>query len=92
MSDEVDVPQAAMESLKLGIGLSRKCWANDKIINSLEREIEQSVYMVATGSRCLDLRNIVASYKIISALERMGDMAVDLRKSPSESGRSFVKR
>jgi len=84
MSDEVDdAIKRAMESLKLrDLDLAESVVANDKKINSLEREIEQlCTHLVATRQPfAFDLRNIVASYKIISALERMGDLAVDIAK------------
>lgn len=55
---------------------------NDELINSFEREIEQlSTHLVATHQPyASDLRRLVANYKIIASLERMGDLAVDIAK------------
>lgn len=56
--------------------------ANDELINNLEHEIEQlCTHLVATQQPfASDLRTIVAAYKLILSLERMGDLAVDIAK------------
>lgn len=73
----------AMQSLKMrDIELAQKVVDNDEAINNFEREIEQlCTHLVATQQPfASDLRKIVASYKIIASLERMGDLAVDIAK------------
>ncbi|HHV65860.1 MAG TPA: phosphate signaling complex protein PhoU [Peptococcaceae bacterium] len=82
MSDLVhQAIEQAMESFKnRDLAIAEKVIKNDEIINSFEREIEQlSTHLVATQQPySTDLRKIVASYKIITSLERMGDLAADI--------------
>jgi phosphate transport system protein len=84
MSDLVhNAIEQAMESLKQrDLQIAKDVIKNDELINNLEREIEQlSTHLVATQQPfASDLRKIVASYKIIASLERMGDLAVDIAK------------
>ncbi|MGI5901385.1 MAG: phosphate signaling complex protein PhoU [Desulfitobacteriia bacterium] len=84
MSDLVHTAiKQALESLKQrDLVLAEKTVAEDKAINNLEKEIEQlCTHLVATQQPfASNLRRIVAGYKIISALERMGDLAVDIAK------------
>ncbi len=84
MSDLVHTAiEQAMESLKQrDLEIAEKVIKNDQIINNYEREIEQlCTHLVATQQPfASDLRKIVASYKIIASLERMGDLAVDIAK------------
>lgn len=84
MSDLVHTAiKQALESLKQrDLVLAEKIVAEDKAINNLEKEIEQlCTHLVATQQPfASNLRRIVAGYKIISALERMGDLAVDIAK------------
>jgi phosphate transport system protein len=84
MSDLVhNAIEQAMESLKQrDLQIAENVIKNDEFINNLEREIEQlSTHLVATQQPfASDLRKIVASYKIIASLERMGDLAVDIAK------------
>lgn len=84
MSDLVhNAIEQAMRSLKeRDLELANQVVSNDEIINFFEREIEQlCTHLVATQQPfASDLRKIVASYKIIASLERMGDLAVDIAK------------
>ncbi len=84
MSDLVHAAiEQSIQSLKLrDLEIAENVVANDNIINNYEREIEQlCTHLVATQQPfASDLRKIVASYKIISSLERMGDLAVDIAK------------
>ncbi|NLL51253.1 MAG: phosphate signaling complex protein PhoU [Peptococcaceae bacterium] len=84
MGDLVHVAiQQTIQSLKeRDLELAKKIIADDKIINNFEAEIEQlCTHLVATQQPIAsDLRRIVSSYKIISSLERMGDLAVDIAK------------
>lgn len=84
MSDLVAAAiEQAMNSLKQrDLEIAAKVITNDEIINNYEREIEQlCTHLVATQQPfASDLRKIVASYKIIASLERMGDLAVDIAK------------
>jgi len=75
--------EQAMWSLKeRDLEIGQEVIANDEQINQYEREIEQlCTHLVATQQPfASDLRKIVASYKIIASLERMGDLAVDVAK------------
>ncbi|NLI93696.1 MAG: phosphate signaling complex protein PhoU [Peptococcaceae bacterium] len=84
MSDLVrNAVELAIQSLKeRDLEIAEKIVANDVNINNAEREIEQlCTHLVATQQPfASDLRKIVASYKIIASLERMGDLAVDIAK------------
>jgi phosphate transport system protein len=84
MSDLVgNAIEQAMTSLKeRDLEMAEKIIANDEEVNNYEREIEQlCTHLVATQQPfASDLRRIVASYKIIASLERMGDLAVDISK------------
>jgi len=84
MSDLVAAAiEQAMNSLKQrDLEIAQKVVANDELINNYEREIEQlCTHLVATQQPfASDLRKIVASYKIIASLERMGDLSVDIAK------------
>jgi len=73
----------SIQSLKnRDLALAEQVVNNDRLINNHEREIEQlCTHLIATRQPfASDLRKIVASYKIISALERMGDLAKDIAK------------
>ncbi|RNC28999.1 MAG: Phosphate-specific transport system accessory protein PhoU [Candidatus Dichloromethanomonas elyunquensis] len=84
MSDlvEVAVEQAIISLKERDLESAEKIVANDVHINNCEQEIEQlCTHLVATQQPfASDLRKIVASYKIITALERMGDLAADIAK------------
>ncbi len=84
MSDMVNTAiDLAMQSLKnRDLEIAEQVIQNDDHINNQEREIEQlCTHLVATQQPfASDLRKIVASYKIIASLERMGDLAVDIAK------------
>lgn len=90
MSDLVhQAIEKAMESLKKrDLELADNVIENDEHIDNYEREIEQlSTHLVATRQPyASDLRSIVASYKIIVSLERMGDLAVDIAKLSKRIG------
>ena len=73
----------AVQSLKnRDLEMAEKVISNDQYINIYEQEIEQlCTHLVATQQPfASDLRKIVASYKIIASLERMGDLSVDIAK------------
>lgn len=84
MSDLVhQAIEQAMQSLKQrDLEIADRVIKNDELINNYEGEIEQlCTHLVATQQPfASDLRKIVASYKIIASLERMGDLAVDIAK------------
>ncbi|MDR1962038.1 MAG: phosphate signaling complex protein PhoU [Gracilibacteraceae bacterium] len=64
------------------LALARSILADDDAVDALEREIERlCTHLIATQQPfAADLRHIVAGYKIITALERMGDLAVDMAR------------
>lgn len=73
----------AVQSLKKrDLEMAQQVVNNDERINIYEQEIEQlCTHLVATQQPfASDLRKIVASYKIIASLERMGDLSVDIAK------------
>ncbi len=73
----------AVQSLKKrDLEMAEQVISNDERINLYEQEIEQlCTHLVATQQPfASDLRKIVASYKIIASLERMGDLSVDIAK------------
>lgn len=73
----------AVQSLKKrDLEMAQQVIDNDERINLYEQEIEQfCTHLVATQQPfASDLRKIVASYKIIASLERMGDLSVDIAK------------
>ena len=73
----------AVQSLKKrDLEMAQQVVDNDERINIYEQEIEQlCTHLVATQQPfASDLRKIVASYKIIASLERMGDLSVDIAK------------
>lgn len=73
----------AVQSLKKrDLEMAEQVVKNDERINLYEQEIEQlCTHLVATQQPfASDLRKIVASYKIIASLERMGDLSVDIAK------------
>ncbi|UWG98654.1 phosphate signaling complex protein PhoU [Dehalobacter sp. DCM] len=75
--------ELSMESLKTrDMTLAEKVMKNDAVINDAEHDIEQfCTHLVATQQPfAADLRIIIGSYRIISYLERMGDLAVDIAK------------
>lgn len=75
--------ELAMQSFKeRDLELAEKIMADDSSIDRCEQEIEQlCTHLVATQQPfASDLRRIVAGYKIITSLERMGDLAVDIAK------------
>lgn len=75
--------ELAMQSLKQrDLEIAEQVIKNDEQINNFEQEIEQlCTHLVATQQPfASDLRKIVAGYKIIASLERMGDLAVDIAK------------
>jgi len=75
--------ELAMQSFKeRDLELAEKVMVNDYSIDRSEQEIEQlCTHLVATQQPfSSNLRRIVASYKIIASLERMGDLAVDIAK------------
>lgn len=75
--------ELAMDSLKQrDMALAETVIKNDAIINDCEHDIEQfCTHLVATQQPyAADLRMIIGSYRIISFLERMGDLAVDIAK------------
>ena len=84
MGDMVhDAIDQAVQSLKnRDMELAEQVIKNDELINNQEQEIEQlCTHLVATQQPfASDLRKIVASYKIIASLERMGDLSVDIAK------------
>lgn len=84
MGDMVhDAIDQAVQSLKnRDMELAQQVIKNDELINNYEQEIEQlCTHLVATQQPfASDLRKIVASYKIIASLERMGDLSVDIAK------------
>lgn len=90
MSDLVHqaIEQAMISLKQRDLQIAEDVIKNDEQINNLEREIEQlSTHLVATQQPfASDLRRIVASYKIINSLERMGDLAVDIAKQSIRIG------
>jgi len=74
------IDQAVLSLKERDLELAEKIIADDEVINNMEREIEQlCTHLVATQQPfASDLRKIVASYKMITSLERMGDLAVDI--------------
>ncbi|MGI6449443.1 MAG: phosphate signaling complex protein PhoU [Desulfitobacteriia bacterium] len=82
MSDLVHqaIEQAMLSLKQRDLALAEKVIQNDEFINNYEREIEQlSTHLVATQQPyASNLRKIVASYKIITSLERIGDLAADI--------------
>lgn len=75
--------ELSMDSLKRrDMDLAEKVIKNDSIINDSEHEIELfCTHLVATQQPfAADLRIIIGSYRIISFLERMGDLSVDIAK------------
>jgi len=76
------IDQAMLSLKERDLELAKKVVADDEIIDNMEREIEQlCTHLVATQQPfASDLRKIVASYKMIFSLERMGDLAVDIAK------------
>ncbi|MFA6809268.1 MAG: phosphate signaling complex protein PhoU [Eubacteriales bacterium] len=81
--------ELALQSLdQRDLDLADKVIESDSDINNLETEIEQlCTHLVATQQPfASDLRTIVAGYKMISSLERMGDLAVDIAKVSKRIG------
>lgn len=76
------IEQAMLSLKERDLKIGEEVITNDEQINLYEREIEQlCTHLVATQQPfASDLRKIVASYKIIASLERMGDLAVDVAK------------
>lgn len=76
------IDQAVQSLKKRDLEMAEKVISNDECINLYEQEIEQlCTHLVATQQPfASDLRKIVASYKIIASLERMGDLSVDIAK------------
>jgi len=76
------IDQAMLSLKERDLELAEKVIADDEIINNMERGIEQlCTHLVATHQPfASELRTIVASYKMITSLERMGDLAVDIAK------------
>ena len=76
------IDQAVQSLKKRDLEMAEKVISNDEQINCIEQEIEQlCTHLVATQQPfASDLRKIVASYKIIASLERMGDLSVDIAK------------
>lgn len=62
--------------------LAKKIRANDKVIDDLEIEVEQTaIQLIALRAPVADdLREVISAIKISSALERMGDYAKNLAK------------
>lgn len=85
--------EMAMQSLKeRDIELGEKVIADDELINNLEHEIEQlCTHLIATQQPfASDLRIIVAAYKLILSIERMGDLAVDIAKVSIRIGKDPI--
>lgn len=62
-------------------GMAARIVANDEAIDTLEREIGQDVlHLALRGPLARDLREILASLRIASDLERIGDLAANLAK------------
>lgn len=76
------IDQAVQSLKKRDLEMAEQVVKNDERINLYEQEIEQlCTHLVATQQPfASDLRKIVASYKIIASLERMGDLSVDIAK------------
>ncbi|MDR1603427.1 MAG: phosphate signaling complex protein PhoU [Gracilibacteraceae bacterium] len=76
------IDEAVISLRERDLALARLIMSNDDAIDALEREIEQlCTHLIATRQPfAADLRHIVAGYKIITALERMGDLAVDVAR------------
>lgn len=75
--------ESSLQSLRQrDLEIAEKIIRQDELINNYESEIEQfCTNLIATQQPLAsDLRKIVAAYKIISSLERMGDLAADIAK------------
>lgn len=61
----------------------------DVVINRLEDELDEFIINMIASQQPVagDLRKIMATYKLITSLERIGDFAVDLSKSTKRIGR-----
>ena len=72
--------------------LAQKVIHMDDRIDKLQLEIEESILkLIATQQPMTkDLRRIVAGFKIITDLERMGDNAVDIAKITIRIGRGAL--
>lgn len=73
---------------KQDLSLAEDIIAKDDIIDDLELAIEEDILkLIATQQPiAIDLRRIVAGFKIITDLERMGDNAVDIAKTALRIG------
>ncbi|MDR0434911.1 MAG: phosphate signaling complex protein PhoU [Gracilibacteraceae bacterium] len=74
------IDDAVISLRERDLELARLTVSNDDAVDALEREIERlCTHLIATCQPfAADLRHIIAGYKIITALERMGDLAVDM--------------
>ncbi|MDR1322269.1 MAG: phosphate signaling complex protein PhoU [Gracilibacteraceae bacterium] len=74
------IDDAVISLRERDLALARAIMANDDAVDALEKEIEQlCTHLIATCQPfAADLRHVIAGYKIITALERMGDLAVDM--------------
>ncbi len=78
----------AMKSLnQFDIGKARKVIARDKAINALEVEIDEmtSTMLALRQPAAGDLRFIICAIKIVTDLERSGDLAEDIAESVLQS-------
>ena len=79
---EVQLAQAVEAMLKRDVDLASSVIDNDKIIDDLERQVDsQAINLVALRQPMAeDLRMIIATLKIATNLERVGDYAKNIAK------------
>jgi phosphate transport system protein len=70
------------------ISLAQQVIEDDRQINELETEIEEQIIQLITTQQPVasDLRIIMATLKIVSSIERIGDFAVDISKATVRMG------
>jgi phosphate transport system protein len=87
--------EKAMDSLiNRDLELGRRVVADDVIINDLEIQIEMAVVKLLTLENPVarDFRRVSSVFKIITDLERIGDLAVNIAKISIEIGEeNFIK-
>lgn len=72
--------------------LAHKLIERDKAINDMEEEIEELVVKLISTQQPVasDLRKIIATLKMASSIERIGDFAVDIAKATKRIGTNDI--
>ena len=92
---ETAIEKCATALVKRDFDIAKEVYEEDKLIDDLEREIEQSCLniLLMQNPVARDFRGVSATLKMITDLERIGDQARDIAEITTQfDGQEYIKK